>query len=196
MGTDPDDDLPAMLRVDTAAQLKALGHDLRIELVTLLGQRAATVSELAEVVGSPVGTVGHHLGVLGDAVLVRVVRTEQIRGITAKWYRRTAATFVFDDTDSERPIARDVDAWRRHVLPHPRPEALGSSFEGVRFARIPDERLDEWRQRLIELSAEFGTQPLGGERVWALALSLYEADRPSLPDDPPEGGETPHGTST
>lgn len=179
-------ELPAALRVDTPEQLKALGHELRIQIVTLLGQRAATVSELAAALEVPVGTVGHHLKVLEAAGLVRVVRTEQVRGITAKWYRRTAATFVFDDTGAASPVDRDVDAWRRRVLPDPRPEGLATSVDTVRFARIPEDRVREWTERVVELSAEFGTQALGGTRVWALAVSLYEADRPSLPDEAPD----------
>lgn len=177
--------MPAFLRVERPEQMKALGHDLRMEIVALLGQRAATVSELAATLETPVGTVGHHLGVLEDAGLVHVVRTAQVRGITAKWYRRTAATFVFDDTAAKEPLAEDVEAWRQRVLPRPKPEAINRSVDTVRFARIPEARLDEWRQRLVELSAEFGTQPLGGDRVWALAVALYEADRPSLPDEEP-----------
>lgn len=175
--------MPASLRVDRPEQMKALGHDLRMEIVALLGQRAATVSELAAALETPVGTVGHHLGVLEDAGLVHVVRTEQIRGITAKWYRRTAATFVFDDTTAKEPLVEDVDAWRQRVLPRPRPDAIDTSVDTVRFARIPEARLAEWTERLVALSAEFGTQPLGGDRVYALALALYQADRPSLPDE-------------
>jgi DNA-binding transcriptional ArsR family regulator len=186
--TSPTDDaeppLPSELRVTAPAQLKALGHEMRMSIVTLLGQRAATVSELAEALGAPVGTVGHHLGVLEDADLVSVVRTQQVRGITAKWYRRTAATFVFDDIDADEPHAGDVDAWRRHVLPDPLPQGLTRSVSTVRFARIPDDRVEEWKQRVVELSSEFGTQELGGPHVWALSMSLYEADRPSLPDPP------------
>lgn len=177
--------MPAFLRVSRPDQMKALGHDLRMEVVALLGQRAATVSELAAALETPVGTVGHHLGVLEDAGLVHVVRTEQIRGITAKWYRRTAATFVFDDTTAKEPVVEDVDAWRQRVLPQPRADAIRTSVDTVRFARIPADRLDAWKQRLVELSAEFGTQPLGGDRVWALAVALYEADRRSLPDEEP-----------
>lgn len=183
--------LPRELRVTTPAQLKALGHDVRMSIVTLLGQRAATVSELAEALTTPVGTVGHHLGVLEDAGLVSVVRTQQVRGITAKWYRRTAATFVFDDTDADIPRTGDVDEWRRHVLPDPRPSGLTRSISTFRFARIPDERVEEWKQRLVELSSEFGTQELGGPQVWALSMSLYEADRPSLPDPSDDDGSSP-----
>jgi DNA-binding transcriptional ArsR family regulator len=62
----------------------ALG--IRPTILRMLVEQEATVSQLAERLGKAPGTVGHHVQVLHDSGLVRVVRTEQVRAITAKYY--------------------------------------------------------------------------------------------------------------
>ena len=60
----------------------------------LLRERAASTTELATVLETPKGTVGHHLKVLESAGLIRVVRTRQVRALTEKFYGRVARLFV------------------------------------------------------------------------------------------------------
>ena len=73
----PDYDLDDVLVVEDPKQLRALGDVLRARIVMLLRERAASTTELAAVLETPKGTVGHHLKVLETAGLVRVVRTRQ-----------------------------------------------------------------------------------------------------------------------
>ena len=177
-----DYDLAPTMRMTEPAQLKALGHALRTDVVGLLGERAATVSQLAEALDTPVGTVGHHVGVLEDAGLVRVVRTRQVRGITAKYYGRTAAVFLFDEVPPDVDVT-DLRTWRAQALPDPAPFDHDKPSGTVRFARVPADRLEEWRDRIAEVSAEFATQPADGDVVWALSLQLYPTTRRPLPPD-------------
>ena len=76
-----------MLVVREPEQLRALGDDLRSKIVVLLRERAASTTELAEKLGLPKGTVGHHVKVLEKAGLVQVVRTSQVRALTEKLLR-------------------------------------------------------------------------------------------------------------
>src|SRR5699024_10214475 len=76
-------------------EYRALFEDTRKQIVSLLLERAATTSELAEVLGKPKGTVGHHLKVLEEAGLVHVVRTKKVRALEAKYYGRTARVFLY-----------------------------------------------------------------------------------------------------
>src|SRR4051794_41792773 len=78
------------LEVSSAAQFKALGHPLRHRLLFALGQEAATISQLATSLGTAKGNGAHHLGVLRDAGMVRIVETRQGRGGTGQYYRRAA----------------------------------------------------------------------------------------------------------
>ena len=66
----------------------------RARIVMLLRERAASTSELATVLETPKGTVGHHLKVLESAGLIRVVRTRKVRALTEKYYGRVARLFV------------------------------------------------------------------------------------------------------
>ena len=95
----PDYEAPDVLVVQEPEQLRALGDDLRTRIVVLLRENAHSITELAESLGLPKGTVGHHVKVLEKAGLVRVVRTRQVRALTERYYGRTARLFLFKSTD-------------------------------------------------------------------------------------------------
>jgi len=95
----PDYEAPDVLLVQAPEQLRALGDDLRTRIVVLVREHAHSISELAELVNLPKGTVGHHVKVLEKAGLVRVVRTRKVRALTERYYGRTARLFVFKSTD-------------------------------------------------------------------------------------------------
>jgi DNA-binding transcriptional ArsR family regulator len=100
----PDYEADDVLVVRESEQLRALGDDLRSEIVVILREHAHSITELAEKLGLPKGTVGHHVKVLEKAGLIRVVRTRQVRALTEKLYGRTARLFLFkssDDADGE-----------------------------------------------------------------------------------------------
>jgi DNA-binding transcriptional ArsR family regulator len=88
-------DLPArpvveVLEVSTPGQFKGLSHPLRQRLLFALGQRPATVSQLAAGLKAPKGNVAHHLKVLHEAGLVVEVGTRQVRGGTERYFQRAA----------------------------------------------------------------------------------------------------------
>lgn len=96
----PDYAAEETLVVDDAERLRALADDLRVKIVTLLRERAQSTTELAELLGLPKGTVGHHVKVLERAGLIRVVRTRQVRAVTEKYYGRVARLFVLRSADA------------------------------------------------------------------------------------------------
>jgi DNA-binding transcriptional ArsR family regulator len=106
----PDYEADDVLVVDETEQLRALGDDLRSGIVVMLRERAASVTELAQKLGLPKGTVGHHVKVLEKAGLVRVVRTRQVRAVTEKYYGRTARLFLFKSNDADGEDVRNVAA--------------------------------------------------------------------------------------
>ena len=73
-----DYEIDDFVTADQPGQLKALGAPTRMAILTLLLERAATTTHLAEALGKPKGTVGYHLKVLEGAGLIRVVRTRQV----------------------------------------------------------------------------------------------------------------------
>src|SRR5215213_3890393 len=89
----PDYDLADRIALTRPSQVKAIAHPLRTTILGLLHERAATVSELAVAVERPKSTVAHHVKVLSEAGLVRVVRTRRVRAIEERFYGRTARMF-------------------------------------------------------------------------------------------------------
>lgn len=173
----PDYELDEMLELDDPAQYRALFEDTRKEIVSLLLERAATTSELAEVLGKPKGTVGHHLKVLADAGLVRVVRTERVRALEAKYYGRTARVFLYQREHEAVGEEERVLAQAAAEISH---APGGELTANMRYARISPERAREWAHRLNDLVMEFASQPAEGDVTYALVFGVYATERPPL----------------
>src|SRR6266487_5865713 len=94
-------ELPLKLVITTVQQFKALGDHTRERILAIIQHQPATAKQLAERLGLPPGTIGHHLQALEAAGLAQVVARRLVRGTVAKYYTRTARIFVYD-------MARDV----------------------------------------------------------------------------------------
>jgi len=104
--TVPDYELGERAVASTAAQMKALADPLRSAVLDLVLERAATVNELATAAGRPPSLVAHHVNVLVDAGLLRVVRTRRVKAIEDRFYGRTGHTIVISPTDQPANPAR------------------------------------------------------------------------------------------
>lgn len=129
--------------------------------------------------------MGHHLKVLENAGLVRVVRTEMVRAIEARYYGRTARTF---DITPVAHSATHPNLALATAIKEMSESSHGSTDKGqspgmstVRHARIPEERAQEWQERLLALVEEFIASPRDGDIVYGLVIALYPTDRPHLP---------------
>lgn len=165
-------------------RLRVLLEPTRSAIADLLSDGPATTSQLADALGKPKGTVGHHLKAMEEAGLVRVVRTERVRAIEAKYYARTARTFLLDSSDE---VEIDPGFFLRRALDDvARAAAHRDRMEGrpgigsLRYARIPEERAAEWSARLAGLVEEFADQPRGGDTRYALVVGLFPTVRPSV----------------
>src|SRR3954464_1847110 len=103
-GVPPDYELAERLALTRPDQVQALSHFVRNAILGLLHERAATVSELAAALGRPKSTVAHHVKVLAEAGLVRVVRTRRVRAIDERFYGRTARLFYVDRQAGSAPL--------------------------------------------------------------------------------------------
>ena len=130
----PDYEADDILVVSETEQLRALADDVRLRIVALLRERAASTTELAEQVGLAKGTVAHHLKVLETAGLVKVVRTRRVRALTESLYGRVARLYVLKSED-DKPQARvrlsaaDAASFQRRV------ERLRRDFEAAASAK-------------------------------------------------------------
>lgn len=166
-------------------QFKAAGDPTRSRIITLLGEKAATTSQLAEALGQPKGSVGHHLKVLESAGLIRVVRTRRVRAMTEKYYGRTARLFNFREIENVpgvEPFFLLREAINEYVTPEP-----VAGFEDVSTlarARIPAGKAQEFADRVMELAEEFRSlESVPGERVYGFIGGLYLTDLPEIPEE-------------
>lgn len=180
----PDYELDELRILTTASELKAMAHSLRDTVLDLLLERAATVGELAAAVERPKGTVAHHVNVLVDAGLVKVVRTRRVRAIEERFYGRTARVFYVGPIlppgiEPDRDFANLLATAAAESAEAHRQDRLRAI---VRHARISRERATEFWDRVFDLVREFSAIEREGDTVYGFAAGLFPTDYPSLPD--------------
>lgn len=158
------------LVVSEPAQLRALGDETRSRIVGLLRERAASASELGELLDMPKGTVGHHLHVLERAGLVQVVRTRRVRAVTEKYYGRVARLFLIQSQDelvhsvaaaSFRVVAAELGA---------SPEIAMHGHVRVRLSPADAKRFNRRLDKLLQ-DARAAEAPEG--ETWGFASAMY-----------------------
>ena len=180
----PDYELADRIALTQPSQVKAIGHPLRTTILGLLHERAATVTEMAAAVARPKSTVAHHVKVLTETGLVRVVGTRRVRAIEERFYGRTARMFYVpvepgaaaealptDFNDFEVAARESAAAFRDRRL-----------WGFIRHARLPEERAAEFWERIAALVREFDELPRSGDTVYGFAVGIYPTDHPRLPD--------------
>ena len=180
----PDYELADQLVVTATAQLRALADQLRATILDLLLERSATVAELAAAVQRPKSTIAHHVKVLVEAGMLRVVRTRRVRAIDERYYGRTARVFSVGivNRPGEDPTtvhANALSVAAAESVPAHEADDLRSM---LRHARIPAQRAAEFWQRVNAVVREFSQLPRSGDTVYGFAAGLYPTDYPTLPD--------------
>ncbi|MFI6316736.1 ArsR/SmtB family transcription factor [Nonomuraea sp. NPDC050556] len=180
----PDYELVDTIVLTEPAQVRALGDPLRNTILGLLHERAATVTELAAAVKRPKGTVAHHVNVLVEAGLLRVVRTRRVRAIDERFYGRTARMFYvgsgqsagsdplpLDFNDFEVAARESAGAYQAHQL-----------WAFIRHARLSEQEAAEFWLRIKDLVQEFDRVPRSGDTTYGFAVGIYPiTDYPTLP---------------
>jgi len=185
----PDYDLEDLRVVSSPAELRAMAHPMRGTILDLLLERAATVGELAAAIGRPASTVAHHVGVLADAGMLKVIRTRRVRAIDERFYGRTARIFYVGAIRPEQ--ARTLTNYLSVAAAESGPAHEADDLRAVlRHARIPRERAAEFWERVFQLIHEFTGLPRSGETVYAFVAGLYPTDYPTLPEPAADPGPT------
>ncbi len=167
----PDYDAEDVLVVDDPDRFRALADELRARIVLMLRERAYSTSELADVLGIPKGTVGHHLKVLERAGLIRVVRTRQVRAVTEKYYGRVAKLFLFDFDDPADVRAFGAGTLRQAA--HELERAPEGALWGLVTAQLPAAEAKRFAQRIEELIDDFRQAESPGGEPHRLALGFW-----------------------
>jgi DNA-binding transcriptional ArsR family regulator len=177
-----DYELAEEVHADTPARMKALGDPLRSTILALVLERAMTVTELAERLRRPKGSVAYHVKVLVDVGLLQVVRTQKVRAIEERYYGRTGRTIVLDHGPGEIPFLNEVLA----EIDLQQPDDLATGGFTYRRARIPRARADEYIERLFQVTLEFIAEPREGDIEYGLYVGMFPTNRRIAP--PPDDG--------
>lgn len=88
-------ELPLRFTISTAEQFKAISDPIRSRILGIIQNQPATAKQIAKRLGATPGAIGHHLHVLEEAGLAKIVARRLIRGIVANYYTRTARIFDY-----------------------------------------------------------------------------------------------------
>lgn len=148
--------VPPPLRDATPAEMKALGHPLRLRILRLTLDRSLTNKQLAERLGRDPGTVLHHVRKLVEHGFLKPdgVR-EGRRGALERPYRATGKSWQIRLAPRADHTATVLEAVREEVLEAGRQATLATVRLGVRLR--PDD-VAELRRRLAELGDEFAAR--------------------------------------
>lgn len=174
-----DYELSDEISADTPARLKALGDPLRQLILDLVLERSMTVTELAERVQRPRGSVAHHVDLLLDVGLLQVTRTRKVRAMDERFYGRTARTINFPSHAHDGDLPFFADA--RAVADMEAMAADVPTTFTMRSVRIPDEVAQEFCDRVLALALDLSRSARGGTREYALIAGLFPTTRPVAP---------------
>lgn len=180
----PDYDLDEMVVVTAPEQLRALADPLRTDLLDLLHERAATVTEMAQAVDRPKSTVAYHVNLLLDAGLLRVVRTRRVRAMEERYYGRVARTIYIGALT--RPEDKAVVARINGIAEAAAESAAAHAADELRclllHARIPIEEVRSFWAEVQQVARRFAQIPRSGDQVYGFVAGLYPTDAPTLPE--------------
>ncbi len=177
----PDYEIAEVLELTAPEQLKALGDAFRQNILALLLDKAATTQQLAEALNTPTSTVAHHLQVLTEAGLTRVVQTRQVRALTQKYFGRTARSYIsISHTPNENynsTITMLYTALKEIAAQSEQQRFLNGNFG---YARIPRSQAEAFTERVGQLVREFEELSQPGEEAYRLMTALYHTNLPEI----------------
>ena len=174
--------LPNYLVVNTHQQFWAFGEPIRERILRIIQNSPATAKQIADNLKIPPGTVGHHLQVLEEAGLAKVVARRIVRGIVAKYYTRTARIFTFafpSEVRGKQSSSANI-LFLAHEELKESIEAMGEDASSMCSAfphvRLSPERAKVYQERLDALLDDLLAEtPDPNGQVYGLVFSLFLA---------------------
>jgi DNA-binding transcriptional ArsR family regulator len=153
---------------------------VRGRIVGLLRERAASASELAQLLGMPKGTVGHHVKVLEKAGLIHIVRTRQVRAVTEKYYGRVARLFLIkteDEADAE--LVHRAGATSLRIAAGELAQAPEVAMNGLLRVRLDPLSVRRFNRRLDRLIEDVRAAETPTGASWGVAAAMYRVEERS-----------------
>jgi DNA-binding transcriptional ArsR family regulator len=149
-----------VLLVEAPEKIKAFTDPLRMRVLRILCERAATNQQIADTLNEPHAKVLYHVRFLLDAELIKLVDTQIKGGNVEKYYRAVARTFDIHpaEIDVERDVAlatSALDTLRHELLASLNTYPQDDGHIWTRRAFLSPERAREFLQRFEALLNEF-----------------------------------------
>ena len=136
--------------------LRAISHPIRVRLLALLEEEAASPVVLAAKLEQPLGTIAYHVRTLYELGLLKLVGTRQRRGATEHYYRTVARPAPspeswqgLDAISKQRVLTALINT----ATDHANRSAAAGGFDGVQ-AQLSTEALTLDREGWEELARE------------------------------------------
>jgi DNA-binding transcriptional ArsR family regulator len=101
--------MPKIQTLDDPRYIKALSHPLRVRILAILEERTASPNQLAEALGASLGVTAYHVRTLERLGLIKLVRTNQVRGAIEHHYRAQPRPTVSDEAwAAAGPVAKQA----------------------------------------------------------------------------------------
>jgi DNA-binding transcriptional ArsR family regulator len=189
--------------------VKALAHPLRIRILSILEEEAASPSELANQLDAPLGNVAYHVRALANLDLIKLVRTTPVRGAVEHHYKAQQRTRVSEGAWGQVPsVVRGamVDSTLAQIGEYVGAAAAAGGFDGdrahlSRTSFVLDEKgwselsaaLNQLAEKAeaVEAASKKRLAAAGdeGEKPVGLVMMLFDAER--MADVPASDGATP-----
>ena len=144
------------------------------------------MGELSIALERPKSTIAHHVKVLKEAGLLKVVRTRRVRAIEERFYGRTARMFyvAVERGSHGEQMPRDFNDFEVAARESAAAFENGKLWGFIRHARISQAQASRFWERMAQLVAEFEKLPRSGKTMYGFAVGVYPTDQPTLP--PPD----------
>ncbi len=170
---------PIMI-VESPEQIKAFTDQLRIRVLGVLRERAATNQQVADTLGEAHSKVLYHIRYLCEVGLIQLVDTKIKGGNVEKYYRAVARLFDLRPAsyDAQRDLAivkPTVDTLRAGMLASVMLYPAVDSFMHTRNTCLPDDRIAEFNERLLALIGEYWDEPddAAAEEIEKTRLAVF-----------------------
>lgn len=186
-------------RITDLETLRAVSDPLRVQIVELLQDQDLTVKQVAEKLGLAPSKLYYHFTTLEKLGLIEVAETRMVANMVEKVFTSSAnaldidpAIFRFSKEGDNEPfttaIASMIDATREDILRSLQARQFqleqGAPEKSRRFiinrviSRIPEERVQEFQERLVTLLQEFEKENDASVRgskhqPYALTVAFY-----------------------
>jgi DNA-binding transcriptional ArsR family regulator len=168
------------LVLETPAQVGALAHPLRLQILTLLHDEPRTNQQMAQALGQPPARLHFHVRELATAGLITLVAERPKGGVIEKYYRAAARYFrlapsLTTGTPQQHDMARVTWEAVQHSLLHAI-DSYGGPPPQLRSAlnqhRLSPDAMGRVREHLLAIDEEFLAAARAPETADGVGVSL------------------------